>query len=99
MQPHIVLKPSQNVGTTVSTTATSLPTPATDVMGAIITIETDDVRMRFDGTDPVSGGSDGSTPMKKDSVWEITGRDFVAAMRFVRVTSDAFVSAAYVKGE
>jgi len=53
MQPHIVLSPSGNMGMTVSNTvAVSFPTIATDVVGGIIVIETADVRMRFDGTDP-----------------------------------------------
>jgi hypothetical protein len=69
------------------------------VVGGIITIETADVRMRYDGTVPLAAGVDGSTLMKKDSVWEITGRDFFTAMQFVPVSASAFVSVAYIKGE
>jgi hypothetical protein len=100
MQTHIVLKPSSNVGVTISgTLGTALPTPPTDVVGGIITIESNDVRMRYDGTVPLSTGVDGATLMKKDSIWEITGRDFFTAMRFVPVTSNAYVTVAYISGE
>lgn len=64
-----------------------------------MTVETGDVRMRFDGVVPLGAGVDGSTLMKKDSVWEITGRDLFISMVFVPTASDAFVSVAYLKGE
>ncbi|HCV42219.1 MAG TPA: hypothetical protein DGH68_01955 [Bacteroidetes bacterium] len=68
-------------------------------MAAIITIETADVRMKWDGTTPNQTGVDGSMLMKKDTVWEVTGRDIVAAMKFVPVASDSFVAASYLRGE
>jgi hypothetical protein len=100
MQTHIVLKPSDNVGTTISSTlGTALPAPGTDVVAALVTIETADVRARWDGTVPAQTGVDGAQLMKKDSIWEITGRDLIAAYRFVPVSSAAFITAAYLKGE
>lgn len=100
MQGHIVLKPSTNVGTTISgTTGTTLPVPPTNAVGGIICIETADVRMRYDGTIPDGSGADGSLLMKKDSIWEITGRDFFTSMVFVPTGDDSFVSVAYIKGE
>ncbi|HCV42635.1 MAG TPA: hypothetical protein DGH68_04055 [Bacteroidetes bacterium] len=100
MQPHIVLGPSTNVGVTISgTTGVALPAPDNNVVAAILTIETADVRMRWDGTAPAQSGVDGSQLMKQDSVWEITGRDVISALRFVPVSASAFVTGAYIKGE
>ena len=100
MQPHIVLKPSVNLGLTISSTVSSFAETdiPNDVIGAIVTIETNDVRMRYDGTDPDASGVDGAQLMKKDSVWEITGRDNLTSMVFVAPGSDAFVTMACIKG-
>ena len=98
MQPHIVLSPSTVTGATFSQTATALPVPDTDVVGGILMIETSDARMQFDGTSPTSGVG-GGLLMKKDSVWEITGRDFFVKMRFVKESTDGYVTVAYTKGE
>lgn len=98
MQSHIVLKPSANVSVTVSNTSTPLTEPAANVVGAIISIESADVRMRFDGTAPVAGAG-GGFPMAEDSIWEFTGRDLLVGMRFIRdADTDAVVSAAYIMG-
>lgn len=100
MQGHIVLKPSTNTGVTVSdTTGTALPTPDTDVVAAIINVETADVRVRWDGTAPDQTGVDGAQLWKKDSVWEVIGRDIIVGLRFTPVSAAAFVTGAYLKGE
>lgn len=96
MQQHIVLKPGPVTGSTVSNTTTALTTPQTDTVGAIITVETADVRMRWDGTAPTA--SDGQL-MKKDSVWEVTGRDLLTNMQFFAASDDAYVTQAELKGE
>lgn len=94
MQGHIVLKPSSNLGLTISSSAVSFS--ATDIPnnvgGAIVTIETNDVRMRHDGTDPTTSGVDGAQLMKADSIWEVTGRDNLTNMSFIAPGSDAFVT-------
>jgi hypothetical protein len=95
VQPHIVLKPGAVTGVTVSSTTTALTTPGTETVGAIITIETGDVRMRWDGTNPSASSG---TLMKTDSVWEVTGRDLLVAMRFYAVTVDALVTCVELKG-
>lgn len=98
MQTHIVLKPGANVHSTISTSAQYLTTPGYDVVGAIIMVEDADVRMRWDGTDPVSGPG-GGILMIAGSVWEYEGRDGLAAMKFIREdTTDAHVSRIDVKG-
>lgn len=97
MQQHIVLKPGPVQGTTVSNTSTAFTTPQTDTIGGIITIETADVRMRWDGTGP-SAGVGGGQLMKKDSVWEVTGRDLLVDMRFFAESDDAYVTLAELKG-
>jgi hypothetical protein len=95
MQSHIVLKPGAVTGITISNTSTALAVPATDTVGAIITVETNDVRMRWDGTNPAVGVGQ---LMKKDSVWEVTGRDLLVAMRFFAESSDAYVTQSELKG-
>jgi hypothetical protein len=97
MQPHIILKPGTITGVTVSTTAVTLTTPGTDTVGAILVVESNDVRMRWDGDDPASGVGGGQL-MKKDSIWEVTGRDILTAMKFIRVSADAYVSVSEIKG-
>jgi hypothetical protein len=98
MQLHIVLKPSDNFFVTISNTTTALPTPAENVVGAIMTIETADVRMRQDGVNPVSGVG-GGYPMIQDSVWEIQGRDIITKMRFYREgATNGYVSGFYIAG-
>lgn len=98
MQQHIVLKPGPVTGSTITNTASSLTTPETDTVLAIIAIETNDVRMRWDGVDPVAGPG-GGLLMKKDSIWEVTSRDDLVAMRFVAESSDAYVVCAEQAGE
>lgn len=99
MQPHLVLKPSDNVFVTVSDTSIALPTPPTDAISGILTVETADVRMRWDGEDPLAGVGGGMI-MAENSVWEVVGRDLFSAFRFVRnAGADAYVSVAYMKGE
>ena len=99
MQGHIVLKPSDFVYSTVSTTSMALTAPVAAVRGAIITIENADVRMRYDGVAPVAGAG-GGQKMAQNSVWEIEGRDILVAMRFIRdAGTDAIVSANYIIGE
>ena len=98
MQPHIVLKPSDNIFVTISNTSTSLPTPNENVIGAILTVETGDVRMRYDGVAP-DGGVGGGMPMVAGSVWEFQGRDILTNMRFYRDAAvDAFISGIYLAG-
>ena len=94
MQGHIVLKPSSNLGLTISGTAVSFTETdiPNNVVGAIVTVESNDVRMRYDGTDPLKTGVDGAQLMKKDSIWEITGRDILVDMSFIAPGSDAFVT-------
>ena len=102
MQGHIVLKPSTNVSVTVSNSTVSLATPPTAANAGILTVEAADVRCRWDGSDPVAGvkGGVGGLLMPKNSVWEISGRDFFASMIFIRDGStDAVVSVNYIKGE
>jgi hypothetical protein len=100
MQSHIILSPSDNCGSTISgTMGTSLPTPDNDVVAAIITVETADVTMRWDGEVPTNTGVDGSMLMQMDSVWEVYGRDILVGMKFVPVSGDAFITAAYLKGQ
>ena len=97
MQQHLVLKPSSNLSGTVSNTSTALSSFGTipnDAVGAIITVETSDLRFTWDGsTDPAGG-----FPMVKNSVWEVIGRDLLTSMRMY-AASDAFVSAALYKAE
>jgi len=95
MQGHIVLKPGPVTGSTITNTASSFTTPQTDTVGAIITVETADVRMRWDGVDPVAGTGQ---LMKADSVWEVTGRDLIVNMRLVAESSDAYVTCSELKG-
>lgn len=97
MQQHLVLKPGPVTGSTISSTSSALTTPATDTVGAIITIETNDVRMRWDG-EAVAAGVGGGILMKKDSVWEVTGRDLLVDMRFFAEGDDAYVSCAELRG-
>jgi hypothetical protein len=99
MQGHIVLKPSSNLGTTVSSSTVSFTTIPTDVVGGILTIETNDVRMRHDGTDPARTGLDGAQLMKKDGIWEITGRDILVSAVFIAPGDDAFVTLMCLVGE
>jgi len=51
--------------------------------------------MRWDGTNPAVGVGQ---LMKKDSVWEVTGRDLLTAMRFFAESSDAYVTCSELKG-
>jgi len=95
MQPHIVLKPGAVTSVTVSSTTAALTTPDTETVGAILTIETGDVRMKWDGENPSASAG---ALMKADSVWEVTGRDLLVAMRFYAVTVDALVTCAELKG-
>jgi hypothetical protein len=94
MQSHIVLKPGAVTGKTISNTTTALATPGTETIGGIITVETNDVRMTWDGTVPTATVG---MLMKKDSVWEVTGRDLIVPMRFF-ASSDAWVTLAELKG-
>ena len=98
MQGHIVYKPNQVVSSTISSSAAALDDAETDTVAAIITIETNDVRMRFDGTDPTSGVGGGML-MKADSVWEVVGRDVLQAMKFIAESSDAHVTRSELAGE
>lgn len=84
-------------GVTVSNTTASLVTPQTDTVGAILIIESNDIRMRWDGTDPAAGQGGGQL-MKKDSVWEVTGRDLLTNMKFIRESADAYVTCSELKG-
>lgn len=95
MQGHIVLKPGPVTGVTASTTASGFTTPQTDTVGAIIIVETNDVRMKWDGVSPTSVSG---LLMKKDSVWEISSRDVLVAMLFCSVTSDGYVTCSELKG-
>ena len=95
MQSHIVLKPGPVTGSTVTSTTSSLTTPQNDTVGAIITVETADVRMRWDGTAPTATVGQ---LMKQDSVWEVTGRDLLVNMRFFAAASDAYVTCSELKG-
>lgn len=97
MQTHIVLKPGPVTGSTITTTASSLTTPQTDTVGAIITIESADVRMRWDGTAPTSSVGGGQL-MKSDSVWEVTGRDLLVNMQFCAVSTSSYVTCSELKG-
>ncbi len=99
MQTHIVLKPSSNLGITVSNTAVGFSNIPTDVVGGIVTIETNDVRMRHAGTAPLTTGVDGAQLMKAAGIWEITGRDILTNMKFIAPGSAAFVSLMCFKGE
>jgi hypothetical protein len=94
MQSHIVLKPGAVTSKTISNTTTALTTPATDTIGAIVTIETNDIRMTWDGTVP---SATAGMLMKKDSVWEVTGRDLLTDMRFY-AAADAWLVCAELKG-
>lgn len=80
----------------MSFTATDIPN---NVVGAIVTIETNDVRMRHDGTDPLRTGIDGAQLMASGSIWEITGRDLLTNMTFIAPGDDAFVTMYCFKGE
>lgn len=94
MQSHIVLKPGAVTSKTISDTTTALTTPGTETVGAIVTVETNDVRMTWDGSAPSASAG---MLMKKDSVWEVTGRDLLTDMRFF-ASSDAWVTCAELKG-
>ena len=85
--------------TVSNTVAVSFPTIATDVVGGIIVIETADVRMRFDGTDPDTSGVDGATLMMENGIWNITGRDILTRMKFIAPGDPAFVTLMTLKGE
>lgn len=99
MQPHIVLKPGDNVCVTISNIAVPLPEPDTDVMHGILTVESEDVRCRWDGTAPVAADPNGGLLMVAGSVWEIFGRDYFTALRFIRNGgADGYVVIAYSTG-
>jgi hypothetical protein len=100
MQSHIVLKPSSNLSLTVSTAAVSLTETdiPNNVVGATLTVENADVRMRYDGTDPV-GGAVGGLKMVDGSVWEVEGRDILKDMVFIRDSgTDANLNFALISG-
>ena len=94
MQGHIVLKPSVNLGLTVSDSAVSFTETdiPSNVVGGILTVETNDVRMREDDTDPLRTGVDGAQLMVKNSIWEVNGRDILTSMSFIAPGDDAFVT-------
>jgi hypothetical protein len=96
MQTHIVLKPGAVITATISSTASALTAPANDVVGCILTVETSDIRMRADGTNPTVASG---LPMVAASVWEISGRDIIAAMKFIATGSDAKVTRFDLIGE
>lgn len=95
MQPHIVLKPGPVTSVEVGSSAVSLANPDTESVAAIIVVEDADVRMRWDGDDPTSTVGQ---IMKADSVWEVTGRDLLANMRFIAESSAAKVTCSEIKG-
>ena len=95
MQDHIVLKASDNGTVSVTSVVTSLPTPDNDVMRAMIAVETNAVRMCWDGTDPSSSVG---YPMAAGTHWIVTDRDLLAAMRFISQSGTATLSVAYMSG-
>jgi len=99
MQTHIILSPGTFHSSTISQTVSSLQVPGTDVVGVIITIDSADIRMRADGTDPV-GGNGGGLKMTSGSVWEIEGREWIVNAKFIRdSTSDAVINVHEIVGE
>jgi hypothetical protein len=101
MQAHLVLKPTTNLGGTVSNTTTTLASfgvVPTDAVGCILTVETAAVRFTWDGTVPTASVG-GGVPMAKDSVWEIVGRDLMTNIKMIAQGSDAYVSVALYKAE
>uniref|UniRef100_A0A6M3J1Z3 Tail protein n=1 Tax=viral metagenome TaxID=1070528 RepID=A0A6M3J1Z3_9ZZZZ len=66
------------------------------VKRAIITVETDSVRFRMDGTDPT--GSEGQL-LYKDDVLDFTDANYesvLKAIKFIRVTTDAALKIHYL---
>ena len=60
MQPWIINKKiSETYGYTVGVTITALPTVPTNSLRALIQVETNDIRMRFDSTNTVTTGVGG----------------------------------------
>lgn len=73
------------------TAATARKTNGTSAQHALITIETDDIRVYFDGTAADSSGhlfNDGD-------VIEIWGSNAIANFRAIRVTNDATLRVSY----
>jgi len=86
---------------TVSSTAVGLASGSPALPGnakrMFITIETDAVRWRADGTDPTS--SEGHPIVKDDSI-SFTGanyRHLLENIKFIRVTNDAKIDITYFK--
>jgi hypothetical protein len=98
MQGHIVKKPLANATLTVSTVSVALPDPPSGVVSGILTIEGADVRARWDGS-TLSATTGSGMVMAKNSVWEIQGRDFFSAIRFIsNEEATATVNVAYMSG-
>lgn len=98
MQPHIVFEPStETYGTTITNTTATLTVPI-GVTRATIQVETQDVRVRFDGTDPTAGvglllkAAAAGYP----AMYRIDGYSKLVAAKFIRATgSDGFISVLY----
>jgi hypothetical protein len=75
---------------TASTYAT--PTTSSPVRRAIITIETDDIRFRTDGTAPTSSEGHKARP---DDIIVLDSRTDIEKFQAIRVTSDATIKVSY----
>lgn len=85
------------VGTVAIGFASSSPVLPAKAIGALVSVETDSVRFRSDGTAPTT--TEGHILYVGD-VLDLTGanfRDFLVDTQFVRVTTDAALKITYVK--
>lgn len=74
------------------TTATYAPTPGNPAFRALVTVETDQVRFRYEGTDPTS--SVGHLLDPGDRI-VIEGYDNIKNARFIKITNNATLQVTY----
>ena len=86
MQPWIINKLiSETYGYTVGVTITALPSVPTNALRALIQVETNDIRMRFDSTNTVTTGVGGGMILHVNTIENpfhiIEGNDLMVAAR------------------
>jgi hypothetical protein len=82
------------VGVAASGGTATLFAPATGkrARSVLLTVETDDIRVRYDGVDPTA--SDGHLITSGGS-FRLEGCDNITRLRFIRVTADATIQVTY----
>lgn len=84
MNPYLVLKPIGEVyGTTVGNTITKLPSIPANAAKALVQVEANQIRAKFDGTLSVTNGVGGGYLMDTSVDYSVEGWDNMYRMRMV----------------